>query len=109
MLWQAQHRQMAVLPTQLYVLLASILSAGGTMRDHKTLWTALSTGDKITFSGGLMVNVALWQANSAMPLYANILRYRVPFSNIADPTHPSSGTPNHYSEATKGDNLPDVH
>jgi hypothetical protein len=91
-----------------YILLASILSAGGTMRDHKTLWTALSTGDKITFSGGLVVNVALWQANSKMPVYAGILRYRVPFSDVANPTHPSAGKPKPYSDATKGDNFPNV-
>jgi hypothetical protein len=89
-----------------YILLASILSAGGTMRDHKTLWTALSTGDKITFSGGLVVNVALWQANSKMPVYTGILRYRVPFSDVGDRAHPSSGKPKPYSEETKGDNLP---
>ncbi len=66
-------------PKPSYILLASILSAGGTMRDHKTLWTDLGKGDQITFSGGLMVNVALWQANGKLPLYADILRYRVPF------------------------------
>ncbi|MGB9236845.1 MAG: hypothetical protein WCC04_20745 [Terriglobales bacterium] len=91
-----------------YILLASILSAGGTIRDHKTLWTALSTGDKFTFSGGLVVNVALWQANSKMPLYTGILRYRVPFSDVADPTHPSAGDHKPYSDATKGDNLPNI-
>jgi hypothetical protein len=81
-----------------YILLASILSAGGTMRDHKSLWTALGNGDKITFSGGLMVNVALWHADSEAPIYANILRYRVPFSNVSAP----NGA---YSDTTQGDNL----
>jgi hypothetical protein len=90
-----------------YILLASILSAGGTMRDHKTLWTALSTGDKITFSGGLVVNVALWQANSKMPVYADILRFRVPFSDVADRSHRPPRKPKPYSEETRGDNLPE--
>lgn len=81
-----------------YILLASILSAGGTTRDHKSLWTALGNGDKITFSGGLMVNVALWQANSETPIYADILRYRVPFSNLSAPERG-------YSDTTKGDNF----
>lgn len=85
-------------PNPSYILLASILSAGGTMRDHKSLWTALGNGDKITFSGGLMVNVALWQANGKLPLYADILRYRVPFSDVAKPTVDS--TP-----AKAGDNI----
>jgi hypothetical protein len=85
-------------PNPSYILLASILSAGGTMRDHKSLWTNLGNGDKITFSGGLMVNVALWQANGKLPLYTDILRYRVPFSNVANPTVDS--TP-----AKAGDNI----
>ena len=89
-----------------YVLLASILSAGGTTRDHKSLWTALGTGDKFTFSGGVIVNVALWQATSKAPLYTKILRYRVPFEKVDDPTHPTNGRPKPYSDATKGDNLP---
>jgi hypothetical protein len=80
-----------------YILLASILSAGGTIRDHKTLWTALSSGDKITFSGGVMVNVALWRSNDRAPLYSNVLRYRAPFSNIKGPS-----TTDH---VTDGDNL----
>jgi len=73
-------------PNPSYILLASILSAGGTIRDHKSLWRDLGSGDEITFSGGLMVNVALWQANGKLPLYADILRYRVPFSNVENPT-----------------------
>jgi hypothetical protein len=68
-----------------FILLASVANAGGTELDHKTFWTALSTGDKITYSGGAIVNVAVWQANSAAPVYANVLRYRVPFSDVADP------------------------
>lgn len=89
-----------------YTLLASILTAAGTLRDHKTLWTALTNGDKITFSGGLIVNVALWKNDDQIPMYATILRYRVPFSNVGNPTHPSSGKPKPFSDATKGDNLP---
>jgi len=89
-----------------YTLLASILSAAGTMRDHKTLWTALTTGDKITFSGGLIVNVALWKTNDPMPMYATILRYRVPFTDVQDPKHPSDGKPKPFSGSAKGDNLP---
>ncbi len=80
-----------------YILLASILSAGGTIRDHKTLWTELSTGDKITFSGGVIVNVALWQSNDTAPLYSNLLRYRAPFSDVRDPSNTAN--------VTDGDNL----
>jgi len=80
-----------------YILLASILSAGGTIRDHKTLWTALSSGDKITFSGGVIVNVALWHSNDTAPLYSNLLRYRAPFSDVKDPSNTAN--------VTDGDNL----
>ncbi len=81
-----------------YILLASILSAGGTELDHKTLWTNLSSGDKITYSGGVIVNVALWKSNGKTPLYYDLLRYRVPFSNVKAPTD--------LTGVTKGDNLP---
>jgi len=80
-----------------YILLASILSAGGTIRDHKTLWTALGSGDKITFSGGVIVNVALWKSNDTAPLYSNLLRYRAPFSDVRDPSN--------LANVTDGDNL----
>jgi hypothetical protein len=83
-----------------FILLASILSAGGTERDHKSLWTALGSGDKITFSGGLMVNVSLWHSDSAAPIYSNLLRFRAPFSNVADPSN--------LTNLNRGDNLSDV-
>jgi hypothetical protein len=81
-----------------YILLASILSAGGTELDHKTLWTDLSSGDKISYSGGVIVNVALWKSNGTTPLYYDLLRYRVPFSTME--------TPGNLTNVTKGDNLP---
>jgi hypothetical protein len=81
-----------------YILFASILSAGGTELDHKTLWTDLSSGDKITYSGGVIVNVALWKSNGKTPLYYDLLRYRVPFSTVEAPSN--------LTNVTKGDNLP---
>ncbi len=68
-----------------FVVLASVLGAGGTEHVHKTFWTALTSGDKITYSGGAIVNVSLWQADSSSPLYADILRYRAPFADVKDP------------------------
>lgn len=65
-----------------YVLLASFVAAGGTERVHKTFWTALTTGDKITYSGGAVVNVSLWRSGSTSPLYADVLRYRAPFTKM---------------------------
>jgi hypothetical protein len=82
-----------------FILLASILSAGGTERDHKSLWTSLGSGDKITFSGGVIVNVALWHSDDAAPLYSNLLRFRASFSNVADPAMDAN--------VTRGDNLSD--
>jgi hypothetical protein len=67
-----------------FVLLASVTSAGGTERVHKNIWTALWSGDKITYSGGAIVNVGMWQANST-PILSTVLRYRVPFTNVAAP------------------------
>jgi len=81
-----------------FVVLASVANAGGTQHDHKTLWTALSTGDKITYSGGLVVNAVLWSAGSSAPLYLDVLRYRAPFSELK--------SPNNVSGLDAGDNLP---
>jgi hypothetical protein len=81
-----------------FILLASILSAGGTEHVHKNIWTALWSGDKITYSGGVIVNVSLWHSDDKAPLYSDILRYRAPFSNVAKPTD--------VTDVTIGDNLP---
>lgn len=80
-----------------FILLASVLSAGGTERDHKSFWTALGSGDKITYSGGVIVNVALWHSDDKAPIYSKLLRYRAPFSNVSDPSDKSN--------VTIGDNL----
>jgi hypothetical protein len=74
------------------IVLASVANSGGTELDHKTLWTALSSGDKITYSGGAIVNVAVWRAESPAPLYADVLRYRIPFSDVAKPANTSGVT-----------------
>ena len=74
-----------------YVLLATVLSAGGSTHDHKTFWTNLSSGDQITYSGGAIIGVSLWQASQS-PLYAKVLRVRFPFQKSAasdDLTAPS--------------------
>ena len=83
-----------------FILLASVLSAGGTERDHKSLWTALGIGDKITFSGGVIVNVSLWHSDAAAPVYSNLLRFRAAFSDVKDPSTETN--------VTRGDNLSDT-
>lgn len=70
-----------------YVLLASIVAAGGTTHQHKTFWTALTTGDKFSYSGGLIVNVALWKASGSSPAYANVIRYRTPLMKLKKPSN----------------------
>jgi hypothetical protein len=68
-----------------YVLLATVVAAGGTIHDHKSFWTALTTGDKISFSGGAVVAVSMWQASantnviSPAPVYADIIHLRTDF------------------------------
>jgi hypothetical protein len=69
-----------------FLLLASIVTAGGTTHDHKTFWTALTTGDKFTYSGGAVVNVALWKAAGTVPAYVDIIRYRSPLMKIENPS-----------------------
>jgi hypothetical protein len=69
-----------------YVLLASFVAAGGTTHDHKTFWTALTTGDKFTYSGGAILNVALWQAFSQSPAYSDVIRYRTPLMKLKKPS-----------------------
>lgn len=70
-----------------YVLLASIVSAGGTERDHKTFWTNLTVGDQITYSGGAIVNFSLWKQPSLVPEYAYEVRFRTPFLRINSPCY----------------------
>ncbi len=65
-----------------YILLATIVSAGGTMRDHKSFWTALGNGDKITFSGGLLVSVAMWQSGGHTPVLSKVFPYYAPFQDV---------------------------
>jgi hypothetical protein len=90
-------KEVFVYPHPAYILLASITNAGGTMHDHKNIWTALWSGDKISYSGGLVVNVVLWNSSDTKPRYASVLRYRVPFTEI----HAPSDT----ADVSVGDNL----
>jgi hypothetical protein len=68
-----------------YVLLATIVAAGGTTHQHKTFWTALTTGDKFTYSGGMVVGFALWKAGLTSPIMTDMIRYRSPLMKIKAP------------------------
>jgi hypothetical protein len=63
------------------VLLASVVGAGGTEHVHKTFWTALSTGDHITYSGGLVVDVSLWKGIGGNPILSRIVEYKTAFKD----------------------------
>lgn len=62
-----------------YILLATVVSAGGTMEDHKSFWTNLYRGDHIKYSGGVIVSTALWRSGDAAPTYADVLVGRADF------------------------------
>lgn len=68
-------------PDSTYVLLASVVGAGGTERVHKTFWTALGHGDKITYSGGLITNVAMWKSTGGNSSIAELMYSKSAFKN----------------------------
>jgi hypothetical protein len=84
----------------------SISAAGGTQQVRKNLITALFTGDWIRYSGGVSVNIIVFQiANGATAnedkseiLLSDLIRYRTPLGSVK--------TPNGYDHAPEaGDNL----
>ncbi|HTW79178.1 MAG TPA: hypothetical protein VME23_06540 [Terracidiphilus sp.] len=81
----------------------NVASAGGTQQDRKNLITAVITGDWIRYSGGVSVNVVVFQIGGTKQgiLFADLLRYRTPLKTIKKPGG--------YNEAgSYGDNLGDV-
>ena len=72
------------------IVYASVASAGGTMEDTKNFWRSLTVGDKIEYSGGVIVNFALvGNATAKGPttvLAADVLRYRTDFGRISAPS-----------------------
>jgi hypothetical protein len=64
-----------------HVLLASVVGAGGTERVHKTFWTALGHGDKITYSGGLIANVVMWKSTGGNPEFSELMYSKSAFQN----------------------------
>ena len=53
-----------------------MVAAGGTQSDYKSIFTILLFGDIITYSGGLVVDIALTHAKGNELLLADTLRYR---------------------------------
>jgi hypothetical protein len=81
-----------------YVLYADIVAAGGTQRDRKNVIT-LVTGDWISYSGGLIVNVALVNSKTAQLLFADTLRYRTANQHLSKPAESA-----YIEHAKAGDN-----
>lgn len=81
----------------------NVASAGGTQQDRKNLITAVITGDWIRYSGGVSVNVIVFQVGSKKNgiLFSDLIRYRTPLKTIKKPAG--------YNDAgSYGDNLGDV-
>jgi hypothetical protein len=64
-----------------YILYAVVVAAGGTQRDVKNIVT-LFTGDWISYSGGLVANLAVIKAKESSLVIADTLRYRTGFTGI---------------------------
>ena len=77
--------------TPAYIVLATVIAAGGTAHDHTNIWRKIWLGDQITYSGGLIVEFALWQASSS-PMLADVFRYRVPFVEAPTSTGKDAGS-----------------
>jgi len=85
---------------QVYVVYVSVAAAGGTLQDRKNAISALTTGDWIRYSGGVVVNAMVLSRSGQAPLFSGVLRYRSPLTHIKKPIDPNS---THY-----GDNMGDV-
>jgi hypothetical protein len=83
---------------QLFVVFVNVAAAGATLQDRKNALSALTTGDWIRYSGGVIVNATiLGEPGSNHPLYTGVLRYRSPLTHIKNPRDKNA---THY-----GDNL----
>ena len=65
----------------------NVAFAGGTQQDRKNLITAVITGDWIKYSGGLSVNVIIFQiaGTQTRSLFSDLLRYRTQLKRIKKP------------------------
>jgi hypothetical protein len=81
----------------------NVAFAGGTLQDRKNLITAVITGDWIRYSGGVSVNVVVFQIGGTKPriLFADLLRYRTPLKTINKPDC-------YFGAGSYGDNLGDI-
>jgi len=86
---------------QIYIVYVNVAAAGGTQQVRKNAISALTTGDWIRYSGGVVVNSMIFRQTANPPLlYSNVLRYRSPLTKIKKPIREDS---THF-----GDNLGDT-
>lgn len=87
----------------------SVSAAGGTQQDRKNLFTAIFTGDWIRYSGGVSVNVIVFQIangdtsdkDNSKILLSDLMRYRTPLGQVKKPK-------GYNHAANAGDNLTDI-
>jgi hypothetical protein len=79
------------------VLYANVATAGGTQRNKKNLLTSLTTGDWITYSGGVAVNTQLIDSKTGKIYFSDVLRYRTPTTHVKSPSNKN--------DTSQGDNL----
>ena len=65
----------------------NVAAAGGTQQDRKNLLTALFTGDWIRYSGGVSVNLIVFEiaGDDSKILFSDLVRYRTPLGMIKKP------------------------
>lgn len=86
---------------QVYAVFVNVAAAGGTLQDRKNALSALTTGDWIRYSGGVIVNQIVFRESSARTiLFSDVSRYRTPLTHIKKPINKNS---THY-----GDDLGDM-
>jgi hypothetical protein len=66
----------------------NVAAAGGTQQDRKNLLTAIFTGDWIRYSGGVSVNVIIFQEGGAKPqiLLSTLAKFRTQLTSIKSPS-----------------------
>jgi hypothetical protein len=86
---------------QIYMVYVNVAAAGATLQDRKNAITALTTGDWIRYSGGVVINSMIFRQTANPPLlFSDVLRYRSPLTTIHKPIREDS---THF-----GDNLGDT-
>ena len=81
----------------------NVAAAGGTQQDRKNLLLSLFYGDLIRYSGGVSINVIVFQiaGNQSKILFSDLLRYRTPLKQISKPK-------GYNGAGSAGDNLEDL-